>query len=309
MHFAGPAGRHRAITRSLDGRRHPRRRGRRARVPEPDRRPGGRSPATIGAGGRLLASTPPRRSRPARAGCSSPTTTPGRPRPDRCACTASAATPGSATPRAAPGTTRSRTPGYKYNMTDIAAALGLVQLDAGGRAARGAAQLVRGVHRAARAPPRSADLLELPADAADGSHAWHLYIVRLHLDRLSIDRAAVIDALQGGGHRDERPFHPAAPPPVLPANAGGTRQRRSRWRAASTSGSSLAAPVAGDDPRGRPARHGVARRRARRGAARLAGSAEDGGDGPGKDLKIEERRPRSRYSASRRSFAGRSSSR
>ena len=44
------------------------------------------------------------------------------------ACTASAATPGSATRRRAPGTTRSSIPGYKYNMTDLNAALGLQQL-------------------------------------------------------------------------------------------------------------------------------------------------------------------------------------
>src|SRR4029078_6220370 len=36
-------------------------------------------------------------------------------------------------------------------------------------------------------------------DAADGSHAWHLFVIRLHLDRLAIDRAEVIDRLKAAG--------------------------------------------------------------------------------------------------------------
>ena len=45
------------------------------------------------------------------------------------------------------------------------------------------------------------DLVDLPEDELDGSHAWHLFIIRLHLDRLLTDRAAVITAMgeQGVG--------------------------------------------------------------------------------------------------------------
>jgi perosamine synthetase len=44
------------------------------------------------------------------------------------------------------------------------------------------------------------DLVELPEDPAhDEVHAWHLYPIRLHLDRLSIGRAAVIDRLGEAG--------------------------------------------------------------------------------------------------------------
>jgi dTDP-4-amino-4,6-dideoxygalactose transaminase len=39
------------------------------------------------------------------------------------------------------------------------------------------------------------ELIELPPDAPDGSHAWHLYIVRLTLDRLAVDRSQVIAGL------------------------------------------------------------------------------------------------------------------
>jgi perosamine synthetase len=88
--------------------------------------------------------------------------------------------------------------GYKYNMTDIAAALGLVQLD------RADELLAARRHLAAAYTDRLgggsvADLLELPVDPTGGSHAWHLYIVRLALERLTIDRATVIDRLKALG--------------------------------------------------------------------------------------------------------------
>ena len=69
--------------------------------------------------------------------------------------------------------------GYKYNMTDIAAALGLVQLER-------APELLAARRSIAAAYTRqfessaAADLLELPEDAPDGSHAWQLYICLLY---------------------------------------------------------------------------------------------------------------------------------
>ena len=88
--------------------------------------------------------------------------------------------------------------GYKYNMSDIAAALGLVQLERAGEllAAR---RSIAAAYTTAFRTSAAADLLELPADAADGSHAWHLFVVRLELARLAIDRAAVMSALQEAG--------------------------------------------------------------------------------------------------------------
>jgi len=88
--------------------------------------------------------------------------------------------------------------GYKYNMTDIAAALGLVQLE---RAEEllGARREIAAAYSDAFLASAAADLIELPEDADDGSHAWHLYIVRLALDRLTLDRAAVIAALRDDG--------------------------------------------------------------------------------------------------------------
>jgi perosamine synthetase len=82
-------------------------------------------------------------------------------------------------------------PGYKYNMTDIAAALGLVQL-------RRLEEMY--LRRQAIAERYSAGLsdmeeLELPTVRPDRTTAWHLFILRLQLDRLRCDRAEFIRRL------------------------------------------------------------------------------------------------------------------
>lgn len=86
-------------------------------------------------------------------------------------------------------------PGYKYNMTDVAAAIGLHQLrKADAFAARRAAI-------AARYDSELADLpLVLPPRPAAqaGSHAWHLYVVRL-ADDLRRSRDEVVQALFEAG--------------------------------------------------------------------------------------------------------------
>ena len=88
--------------------------------------------------------------------------------------------------------------GYKYNMTDIAAALGLVQLERADELLAARAGAGGGVCDRRSVPP-----VRRSPRAADGcgrrSHAWHLYIVRLRLDRLAIDRAAVIDGAERAG--------------------------------------------------------------------------------------------------------------
>jgi dTDP-4-amino-4,6-dideoxygalactose transaminase len=84
-------------------------------------------------------------------------------------------------------------PGYKYNLTDIASALGLVQLR---RAEEMAARRTAIAKRYTEAFAQ-ADAFELPAAGSDQHrHAWHLYMLRLNLDRLTIDRAAFIEELK-----------------------------------------------------------------------------------------------------------------
>lgn len=88
--------------------------------------------------------------------------------------------------------------GFKYNMTDIAAALGLVQLDRSDELFE-ARRALAVAYRSRLSRPPLDELIELPADASDGSHAWHLFIIRLALDRLTIDRDQVIDGLREYG--------------------------------------------------------------------------------------------------------------
>jgi dTDP-4-amino-4,6-dideoxygalactose transaminase len=85
--------------------------------------------------------------------------------------------------------------GFKYNMTDIAAALGLVQLDRAAELLAARRDLARR-YTARLRESRVADLIEIPTDAPDGSHAWHLYVIRLALGGLRIDRGQVIDGLK-----------------------------------------------------------------------------------------------------------------
>jgi len=82
-------------------------------------------------------------------------------------------------------------PGFKYNMTDLAAALGRVQL------ARLDAMHARRAAIAERYSAAFAGLPELepPTLRPDRTHAWQLYVLRLRLERLRIDRAAFIREL------------------------------------------------------------------------------------------------------------------
>ena len=90
---------------------------------------------------------------------------------------------------------RIQAPGFKYNLTDVAAAIGIHQL------AR--AEEMR-VEREAIAGRLADELsrveeLELPPASTDRIHSWHLFPIRLRLDRISIDRNAFIDNLKASG--------------------------------------------------------------------------------------------------------------
>lgn len=85
-------------------------------------------------------------------------------------------------------------PGFKYNMTDVSAALGLVQLSRAEEFGRTRARLAARYDAALRDLP-----LILPPRAAAGDvHSWHLYIIRL-TDAAPIGRDALIQALQEAG--------------------------------------------------------------------------------------------------------------
>ena len=82
-------------------------------------------------------------------------------------------------------------PGFKYNMTDIQAAMGLAQLRRLDAMQRRRREVVGRYHDAFR----DEEALELPVERGHVEHAWHLYVVRLRLDRLRIDRDQVIREL------------------------------------------------------------------------------------------------------------------
>lgn len=86
-------------------------------------------------------------------------------------------------------------PGFKYNLTDLQAALGLHQL------ARLEEITERRTELADRYTAGLSDLpeIELPAVHPDIRHAWHLYAIRLQLELLKIDRAEFIEQLKAAG--------------------------------------------------------------------------------------------------------------
>ena len=96
-------------------------------------------------------------------------------------------------------------PGYKYNLTDIASALGRHQL------ARAEAMRRRRQEIAEEFMDRLAHpALELPTAPPNRIHSWHLFQVKLHLDQLSVDRQGILDLLreQGVGFSVHwRPLH------------------------------------------------------------------------------------------------------
>lgn len=81
--------------------------------------------------------------------------------------------------------------GFKYNMTDISAAIGLHQL------ARNEWLLERRRAIAERYTEAFSHYLELeiPSTPDYAQHAWHLYLLRLSLERLTITREAFIQEL------------------------------------------------------------------------------------------------------------------
>ncbi|HEX5686715.1 MAG TPA: DegT/DnrJ/EryC1/StrS family aminotransferase [Ideonella sp.] len=85
-------------------------------------------------------------------------------------------------------------PGYKYNLTDIASALGLHQLKRLPAFQQRREQIAARFHAGLRELP-----VILPPDAAPGDvHAWHLYVLRL-AEGASIGRDALIERLFAAG--------------------------------------------------------------------------------------------------------------
>lgn len=82
-------------------------------------------------------------------------------------------------------------PGFKCNMTDIQAALGLHQLRKLPRFQARRRKIVKRYHEAFATVPE----LQIPVERPEAESAWHLYALRLNLERLRIDRAQFIQEL------------------------------------------------------------------------------------------------------------------
>lgn len=82
--------------------------------------------------------------------------------------------------------------GFKYNMTDIQAAIGLVQL----KRLESMQARRREIVAQYQAAFAGLDALELPVERPDVESAWHLYVLRLKLDRLTIGRNQFIEELK-----------------------------------------------------------------------------------------------------------------
>ena len=86
-------------------------------------------------------------------------------------------------------------PGYKYNLTDIAAALGLHQL-AKAEEMREMREVIARRYLEALA---DVEEIELPVDDENRIQSWHLFPIKLNLNRLSITRNEFIEELKGDG--------------------------------------------------------------------------------------------------------------
>jgi len=85
--------------------------------------------------------------------------------------------------------------GFKYNLTDFQSAIGLVQL-AKCDAMRQARERIAQVYSDAFS---SYEELVIPTVLLDRSTSWHLYILRLRLDHLNVNRNGFIEALHHRG--------------------------------------------------------------------------------------------------------------
>jgi perosamine synthetase len=86
-------------------------------------------------------------------------------------------------------------PGFKYNMTDLQASLGIAQL----RKVDWLWEKRKEIARRYTDAFASTGCIIPPSVKADRQSAWHLYIIKLHLEALSIDRNGFIEKLRECG--------------------------------------------------------------------------------------------------------------
>lgn len=85
-------------------------------------------------------------------------------------------------------------PGFKYNMFDLQAALGLKQLERLKEMQSRRSRIVQRYNESFA----DLDAVEIPQTAQYSAHSWHLYIIKLNLDKLTINRDQFIEELNAG---------------------------------------------------------------------------------------------------------------
>jgi dTDP-4-amino-4,6-dideoxygalactose transaminase len=83
-------------------------------------------------------------------------------------------------------------PGFKYNMTDVQAAIGLHQLRRVPRFWARRRDIARRYNAAFSELPEC----QIPAERADVEHAWHLYVLRLNMRQTGLSRDRFIEELR-----------------------------------------------------------------------------------------------------------------
>jgi dTDP-4-amino-4,6-dideoxygalactose transaminase len=83
-------------------------------------------------------------------------------------------------------------PGFKYNLTDVASSIGLHQLRRADILHKLRSERVKEYEKHLG----DVDEIILPRQMKNRIHSWHLYVIRLKLSRLSIDRAEFITKLK-----------------------------------------------------------------------------------------------------------------
>jgi dTDP-4-amino-4,6-dideoxygalactose transaminase len=86
-------------------------------------------------------------------------------------------------------------PGFKYNITDLASAIGVEQLKKAHNLQRRRAEIARAYSAAFVDLPLQIPFVEIPTD----THAWHLYVIQLALERIKITRDHFIHILRQCG--------------------------------------------------------------------------------------------------------------
>jgi len=85
--------------------------------------------------------------------------------------------------------------GFKYNLTDLQSAIGIVQLNKCTEMRSLRARIARQYTEAFSQYQE----METPTVLTDRESAWHLYVLRLHLDQLKIGRSEFVDQLKQRG--------------------------------------------------------------------------------------------------------------